>query len=641
MRIILRLAIPLLLSIPASAQEPAFPVPAGITVEGVPAIPASLVNDLAPYADFRQAEFLAWHPVERRMLVTTRFGNVPQIHQVRGPGGARTQLTFALEGVRREALYDLAGRSFVYTRGGTGSSQLYRFDFASGASTLLTDGTSLNGTPVRARRHNLIAYDSTRRTGKNREIYVMDPADPATDRLLAPVEGIWRVADWSPGDEKLLAIESPSAASETYLWLIDVKSGEKTPLTERGGPPVAWTMAEFSADGASIWAVGNHESETFRLLRYDMPARRWSPVSQPGESVERFDLSPDGSLVALVVDTGSTSDLRLLDAKSGRPRPVATLPPGIVSSLSWHPKGDVLAFTYAGARTFSDVYTLDPRRGGVERWTASEMGGANPDSLPDAELIRWKSFDGLSIPGVLYRPAPRFTGPRPVMINVHGGPASRERPRALGRSNYFRNELGIAVIYPNIRGSIGYGRSFEQADNGLKREDAIRDIGALLDWIAEQPYLDKDRVMITGSSYGGYVTYAAAIAYGDRLRCAFAGFGISDFVSYMESTEQSRRVDRRIEYGDPADAATREFMTRISPLTNASKLRIPLFIAQGGKDSSVPLAQAEQMARAVRGNGTPLWYVVYQDMGHEQFNAATNNFNLYAWILFARQHLLN
>jgi dipeptidyl aminopeptidase/acylaminoacyl peptidase len=246
-----------------------------------------------------------------------------------------------------------------------------------------------------------------------------------------------------------------------------------------------------------------------------------------------------------------------------------------------------VAFSLAGARAFNDVYTVDTGSGRVERWTSSEMGGANPESLPDARIVTWKSFDGLDISGILYPPPARFTGPRPVIINVHGGPVARERPRALGRSNYFRHELGTAVIYPNVRGSSGFGRSFEELDNGRLRENAVKDIGALLDWIATQPDLDSRRVMIAGSSYGGFVALAAAIAYGERLRGVNPAFGITDFPSFLESTEVSRQANRNAEYGDPSDPEMRAFLSRISPRTNAAKIKVPVFIAAGAKDTRV------------------------------------------------------
>jgi dipeptidyl aminopeptidase/acylaminoacyl peptidase len=651
MRILLRAAVLLLLPVCVSAQDGTVPVPAGIRMEGVPPIPVELVDGLAPYASFRSAMFQSWHPVERRMLITTRFGNVDQVHQVSSPGGARTQLTFFPDGVTGGASYDRAGRAMVLqkdTSGGSRLFQLFRYDFTTATAALLTDGRSMNSAPVWARRDNRIAYTSTRRAAADRDIYVMDPADPTTDRLVAQVAGIWSVLDWSPDDRELLVREAPSTASETYLWRVNLGTGEKTPVTERGGRGVFWRQASYSPDGQSIYALGDFESDVPRLLRRNITGDAWTPVVADDTPVEMFEVSPDGRLIALVADIGTLSEVRIVDVRTGRARPTAGLPPGRIASLAWHPTGIEVAVTFAGARTFSDVYSIDPARGRVERWTASESGGANPESLPDAEIVRWKSFDGLMIPGVLYRPPAHFTGPRPVIINVHGGPALRERPRPLGRSNYFRSEMGVAIIYPNIRGSLGFGREYEQADNAMKREDAIRDIGALLDWIDEQPGLDQDRVMITGGSYGGYVAYASAIAYGDRLRGAIAGFAISDFVSYLEAsdkeqlaTEASRRLDRKIEYGDPSDPEMRAFLQRISPLTSASKIRIPLLVIQGGRDDLVPVGQAEQMVKAVRANNTPVWYVLFEEAGHETLPGQTNNFMLYTWMMFAKAFLVN
>jgi acetyl esterase/lipase len=650
MRNLLRAVILLLLPVCVFAQDATVPVPAGIRMEGVPPIPAELVEALAPYASFRSATFQAWHPTERRMLIKTAFGDAPQIHQVRTPGGTRTQLTFFPGGVRAvpvlDVSYDATGRGILYqrdTRQRRGAFQLFRYDFATGASTLLTDGASLNSPAVPARRSSRIAYTSTRRSKADRDIYVMDPADPRTDRLLLQVSGIWAVMGWSHDDRELLVIEAPSTNSETYLWRVNVETGEKTAITERGGSPVFWRSAIYSPDGRSIYALGNLDSDLPRLLRRDVEGAQWTPLLESEDIISGFDLSPDGRLLAVVTDTGVGSELRIVDARTGRARPVTRLPPGTISSVAWHPKGGEVAFTFAGARTFSDVYSLDARTGRVDRWTSSETGGANPESLPDAEIVRWKSFDGLGISGVLYRPPAQFKGPRPVLINVHGGPAQHERPRGLGRSNYFRAELGIAIIYPNIRGSSGFGRDFEQADNALKREDAVKDIGALLDWIAAQPGLDRNRVVISGASYGGYIAYASAIAYGDRLRGAIAGLAISDFLTYFEgtdATEPSRREDRRIEYGDPSDPEIRAFLERISPLRNASKIRIPLLIAQGGKDNLVPLAQAEQMVKAVRANETPLWYVVFEELGHQPLPEQPNNFNTYTWILFFQEFLV-
>jgi dipeptidyl aminopeptidase/acylaminoacyl peptidase len=617
-----------------------FPVPPAVRTEGIPPIPLVLAESVAQYGTFRFARLLDWHPTERRILITTAFGNVPQIHEVRAPGAARTQLTFFREGIPGgDASFSPDGRFMVIRRdltGGTEAFQLLRQEMSSGRVTLLTDGKSVNGAPVWAHGKSLMAYSSTRRDGKNRDLYIMDPSDPKTDRRLLEVEGSWSPAAWSPDNRELIAVESISS-SELYLWRIDVERGTKTALTERG-QRVAWRSLQMLPNGV-MFALGNRNSDTPAVWR--LQNGKWAALTQPADFPESFAVSPDGRTVAVVFDRGASSQLLLLDASNGRTKVTPRLPAGVISSVAWRATGNELAFTFAGASSLADVYSVEAGSGRLHRWTTSETGGVPTDSLPQAEVVEWKTFDGLLINGVLYRPAAQFTGPRPVIINVHGGPVDRERPRFLGRSNYFRNEMGVAIIYPNIRGSRGRGKAFEELDNGMLRENAVKDIGALLDFIKEDPTLDENRVMIIGGSYGGYVALASAIAYGDRLRSAHAALAISDYPSYLESTEVRRQTNRNAEYGDPADPKMREYLTSISPLTNAARLKIPLYLVHAGKDTRIPPDQAEKMVQAVKQNGTPLWYAVYENEGHTQFSNANNDLNQFIWTMFVQKYLLD
>ena len=633
----------LLLAATVTAQERTLPVPPNVFVDGVPPIPAAISEGIAPYAQFRRARILAWHPTERRMIIATRFGDAPQLHDLRFPGGARRQLTFFRDGVtdRPRVTFDPGGRSFVFLKdvaSGGEALQLFRYDLATSAITRLSDGRSKNDEPVVSRR-GLIAYATTRRNAKDYDIHVMNPADPATDRQVLQGTGIWFPVAWSADESRIAVVEMISNA-QTYLWLVDVATGQRTALSERTGAPVQWLEASFTPDGKALFALSNLLGDAMHVIRRDLTGAQWRMVTPERDAIEGFALSPDGQSLAVVVDKGEGSELRLTDV-SGRPRATPTLPVGVIDDLLWHPSGKEIAFSHTGARSFHDIYSVNVATGKPERWTWSEVGGANPETLPEAEIVRWKSFDGLAISGVLYRPPARFTGPRPVIINVHGGPDQRERPRGLGRSNYFRNEMGVAIIYPNIRGSSGFGRTFEQADNGLLRENAVKDIGALLDWIATQPALDRTRVMITGASYGGYVALSAAILYGDRLRCVNPVFGITDYPSYLSSTDMSRQANRNAEYGDPGDPTTLEFLKRISPLTNVAKLKIPAYIVAGAKDTRVPVAQAESFYKALKANGTPVWYMVFQDAGHLQLSNANNDFSFSTWVLFLQKYLLN
>jgi dipeptidyl aminopeptidase/acylaminoacyl peptidase len=289
----------------------------------------------------------------------------------------------------------------------------------------------------------------------------------------------------------------------------------------------------------------------------------------------------------------------------------------------------------------SEIHSLVPATGATQQWTrAYAPPGVDTTQFSDQEVVRWKSFDGRTISGLIMQPPARFTGKRPVLVLIHGGPESQAKMGFLGRFNYFVNELGIAIIEPNVRGSSGYGKTFLTLDNGLKREDSVRDIGALLDWIATQPQLDASRVLVAGGSYGGYMSLASAAHYADRIAGAIDIVGISNFVSFLQNTESYRRDLRRVEYGDEREPAMREFLHRISPLTQAHRITKPLFVVQGRNDPRVPYTEAEQIVAKARENQTPVWYLRAENEGHGFARKENADFEFYATVLFLQQTLL-
>ena len=628
-----------------SAQTNTKTIPPGdnLVIDGVPPLPASIVEEVRRYTESRPARLADWHPIERGMLVSTRFGNTLQIHRVKMPGGARTQLTFFDEPVAGASYEDKQGRYFLFARdvGGNEFDQLYRYDLANGAVTLLTDGgRSQNGGGVWSTKGDRIAYGSTRRNGADRDVYVMDPTDPRSDRRLLQVTGGgWWPLDWSADDSRLLMVEYMSI-TRSRLWLVDTTTGQRSPV---GDPDeqVAYGGGEFSADARGIYVTTDKGSEYQRLGYLDLNTNGYTPLTTDLKwDVEEFDLSRDGKTIAFVINEAGASKLYLLNTASRRSRPVAGAPQGVVSSLAWHHSSREFGFSLNSARSTSDVYSVNVTTGAVSRWTESELGGLIASDLSEPELIRWNSFDGLEITGFYYRPPARFTGKRPVIINIHGGPESQARPTFLGRSNYFLHELGVAIIYPNVRGSSGYGKTFVSLDNGFKREDSVKDIGALLDWIARQPDLDPARVMVTGGSYGGYMTLAVATHYSDRLRAAVDIVGISNFNTFLKNTESYRRDLRRVEYGDERDPEMSAFFEKIAPLNNAGRIAVPLFVVQGGNDPRVPLSEAEQMVERVKQNRKPVWYLMARDEGHGFDKKQNADYLFYSWVMFVRQYLL-
>ena len=470
----------------------------------------------------------------------------------------------------------------------------------------------------------------------------MDPLDSKTDRLALQVTGGgWRVLDWSPDDKALLVGETISV-NESRLWLVDPSTGARSLLTESGKESVSYPEACFSKDGAGLYLTYDKDSEFQSLAYLDLATRKIAVLvdSIPWD-IEELDLSAEGKTIAFTANEAGISRLYLLDTGSRQLRRIDAIPVGVIGGLKWHPKENVLGFSLSSARSPSDVYSLDAETGQLSRWTESELGGLVAADLAEPRLVRWPSFDGRQITGFLYEPPARFTGKRPVSINIHGGPEGQSRPTFLGRNNYFLNELGIALLLPNVRGSLGYGKTFVKLDNGTKREDAVQDIGALLDWIAQQPNLDADRVMVTGGSYGGYMTLASATHYNDRICCSLDVVGISHFGTFLKNTESYRRDLRRAEYGDERDPVIREFFDRTAPLNNATKITKPLFVVQGGNDPRVPRSEAEQMVGQVRKNGTPVWYLLARDEGHGFRKKENADFQFYATVLFVRQHLLS
>jgi dipeptidyl aminopeptidase/acylaminoacyl peptidase len=633
------------LVLPAAAQEDVLRPGENLVVDGVGPIPKSLADDVARYTKARAASFVAWHPVKREMLINTFFGETPQVHHVAFPGAARTQLTFFEDRVNRGISYDpVKGEFFLFNKdsGGNGLYQIHRYDCATGKITRLTDGTSRNGAGIWATKGDRIVYPTTRRNGKDADLYVMDPRDPKTDRLLTRFEGSgWSPQAWSPDDSRILVIERISI-NESYLWSVDVATGEKTLLTPKGEVKAFYDRARFTPDGKSIHLVTDRESEFRRLARFDPAARTFKFLTAHIDwDVSEFEPSPDGRTLALVSNDGGALALHLLDAGSGKERALSTLPPGFVLGIHWHRNGRHLGFSMDSARASQDAFSMDVETGKVERWTFSELAGLDTSAFVEPRIIHWKGVDGLALSGFLYSPPARFAGKRPVIVDVHGGPEEQWQPYFLGRENYLLNELGVALLFPNIRGSAGYGKTFLTLDNGMKREDAYRDIGALLDWIKTQPDLDADRVMVTGISYGGHMTLATAARFPERIRCAVEIVGPSNLVTFLENTADWRRDLRRVEYGDERDPAVRAFLERTAPLTMASKITKPLFVVQGLNDPATPAAEAERIVAAVRANGVPVWYLAAKDEGHGFVRKSNSDYLFFATVLFAQRFLLN
>jgi len=624
---------------PASA-EAFVPTPAAIVSDGIPRVPLSLRAATQPYMEFRSASFLGWHPAQRSMLVATRFGNSSQIHEVIAPGAARTQLTFEPEPVPNGSVSPGRGDVTLAIKdvGGNENFQINRLE--NGRLILLTDGKSRNQGVTWARDGSFIGYATNRRNGRDFDLHVMDPRDPATDRRVIQLEGAgWSFADFSP-DGMSAVVARYISVQKVELHRLDLRSGRMTPMTA-DREAVAYADAKFGSDGR-LFLTSDLGSD-FKQIGTWQDGRGFVPLGPPAMwDVESFDISPDGASLAVVINEAGVSRLRILDSSSGRLIGEPKLPAGVISGLAYAPWG-AIGFTLSSARSPADAWSVDPATGSATRWTRSETGGLDPDRNVEPEFVRVQSFDGLEVTGFLYRPDPaRFPGRRPLIINIHGGPEAQSRPGFLGRNNYLINERGVAIFYPNVRGSTGFGKRFVSLDNGpFLRENSVKDIAAFAAALRKDARLDPDRFAVTGGSYGGYMTYAALTLYPQMWRTGLAVVAISDFVTFLENTAEHRRDLRRVEYGDERDPRQRAKLREISPLGRAYRINVPLKVVTGANDPRVPASEADQIIAAVRGRGGTAWHLLANNEGHGFAKKENQDYQFWTSLMFWDRTLLD
>lgn len=626
------------LSQPERRQEGA------LVFDNVPPVSVSARERLNQFQNIRSAWFADWLPDSSGLLIGTRFGETSQLHIVEEPMGMRRQVTFYEERVGDGSFNPVNPSEILFAMDEDGNErdQLFLHDLSTGKCRRLTDGKAIYRSPMWANNKELIACSTTQRNGKDWDIQVLDRDGNTTSVLEA--EGYWGPDDWSLDDSKLL-IGRYLSANESQLYVHDLNSGELHQLNADLDQPVAYGSACFNYDGSGVFYTADFESEFKRLYYYDLKYDLTKIlVDDIDWDIVGLKPSRDRRFLAMSTNEDGFSKLYVLNAKTMQ-RTEVPLPGGLGFMYDFSPDSKYLAVTLMASNSPADVYVWDLQEQKLTRWTESEVGGLPSDIFVEAELIHYPTFDEVSegtprrIPAFVYRP--KTQGPWPVVISIHGGPESQARPGFSSDIQYMVTELGVAVVVPNVRGSTGYGKTYVTLDNQEKREDSVKDIGALLDWIAMQPDFDEDRVMVTGGSYGGYMVLASMAHYSDRLAGGVSTVGISNFVTFLESTSEYRRDLRRVEYGDERVPEMREFLLSISPTTLAHKIQKPLFIVQGYNDPRVPYTEAEQIVDQVRANGQEVWYLLAMDEGHGIAKKSNRMESQAAQMSFIQRFLLN
>lgn len=618
---------------PEPAEESARVTMGNLVMENIPEIPASVGERLRQYQNVRGHGFSDW--ADEGILIGTRFGETSQVHHVKTPGGARQQVTFYNEPVGGGNVSPAGGR-FVFAKdtGGDEFFQGYLFDLETGGVTQFTEPGTRNGGLAWSDDGTQVAWYRSTAGDPNWDIMIADPSDPSSAKVAHEGEGALFPVDWSADGSKIV-VQQYISITKSRVFTLDLETGSFTEFNPE--EDVAYSGAALLADGDILTAT-DKGSEFSNLVRYDAETGEMTNyTSDINWGVSGWDLSPDESTVVFSLNEGGLGTINMLDLETGTVSDGPTLPVGIASGTTFSSDGTQVGFTFNGATSPADAWSFSVESLELTRWTHAEVGGLNSDTFIEPTLFTYPNDAEMDISAFKY--IPEGEGPHPVIIQIHGGPEGQSRPGFSSTYQYWASELGVAVLVPNVRGSSGYGKTYVSMDNGLNRKRSVEDIGALLDWIETQPNLDKDRVIVYGGSYGGYMVLASMIDYGDRLAGGVNIVGISDFKTFLQNTKGYRRDLRRVEYGDERDPEISAFFDEISPLGNADKINKPIFIIQGYNDPRVPYTEAEQILAAVKENDVEAWFLMAMDEGHGFRKKSNRDFQRESVTVFLKEVL--
>lgn len=616
----------------------------GQRLEGLPEPSPELVARVASCLRYPSVRFLDWHPRDRDILIAGRHGDRVQLLEVALPLGGRRPLTAVGGGVMGGRWRPGNGSDLVFSQDelGNESPRICRLDPLDGGVRAITAPGTRNVDPLWSPSGRWLAYATSGTDGGGVFFRLVRPEAHGSDGGQVALQGDgWSLQDWSPDEREWLALCSDSARV-SRLYRVELATGRCQPVTVAGEDgPVFHGAGRYLPGGREVLVTSDRDFEYRSLARIDLGTGRERPFGPRwGGDVEEFEVESGGRWVAALVNLEGVSRLNLVDLRDGRVREVPELPRGVAWGLRWRPNGREVGLCVDTLRAPSEAYSVDVRTLAVTRWTAGSGDGAPGRGLLEPERVRVRSFDGLELTGYLYRPDPRrFPGRRPLVVHLHGGPELQARPIYPMRWMYFLEHRGVAVLEPNVRGSAGYGKAFLGLDDGLRREDAVRDVGAFLDAMEARPDIDGQRMAVHGVSYGGYLALASLVHHGSRLRCGVDLMGISSFPAFLRGTREDRRDLRRAEYGDERDPEMAGFLERISPIHQVGLIRKPVLVVHGGRDTRVPASESERLVSALRAQGGEVASFLAPDEGHGFWGRRSAEKLAVATVQFLERHL--
>lgn len=504
---------------------------------------------------------------------------------------------------------------FLSDKGADENWSIFRVGLDGSDLTELTPGVKLQrDRPISPRKSSTIFFSAREQAKRETTVFALDLAAGGEPRQVYtdPIQG--NLLDVSP-DGKLGLYVQRVRNSENILVVVDLAAGTGRPLFGQG-KQVSIPVARFSADGKrALLSTDDGADESFIVavdVKSGKEVARYTETSPKTARAGDLEVSKAGNLVAIGVDAGHQAHLRLLDARSLKLRRTIELPLGTGGLVDFSEDGKKLTLTWATAEKPADVYVAAPS-GKVSPLRADPRPSLA--SLPPIEVTTTQvaSFDGTPVPLNVYLPAGSSGKRLPVIVSYHGGPAGVSKASWSIGARFFTS-IGYAFVEPNVRGSGGYGRAFEMADNGPKRLDAFKDIEAAGRWVAQQPWADPDRLVVYGGSYGGYTVLIALTRMPDLWRAGVNLFGVVNMHTFLRSTTGFIREIFKLEFGDLDKDS--EFLDSISPHRDVAKIQDPLFVYAGANDPRVPRTESDQIVVALRQRGVPVEYMVKDNEGH-------------------------
>ena len=601
------------------------PAPPAITATGAPRIPwEPIAEGISMVSVLTGGEiFLDWHPSGEGVIARTSGLRSGALHHVTDGGKGREELlklSTNIGAVKFNPDPDKHYLIYLKDVGGNEYDQVYFHDLEAKETRRLTDGVTRHSFPQFDEKGERLAFLGRAPDSAETAFYVVDPTDQASPAVVSRQQGDWWLGPWSPDGQSLLAYRV-TPPNRGFLCSVDVASGEVRTLGSGEEGEVSHESAVWSRDGKYVYYTSDWESEFQSLRRIDLTTSEDTALTPNARSDSYIsDLSSDGAFVGLLVNREGARRPYLFDTRTSELRELAE-EDGAVLNLRFHPTDPKVAWSHIGNYVTRSV-------GGRDLAVGAPLDLGERDDPPELDepaprVIRYPTFDTVDgeprmISAWYWEAHSEDSKPTPVLITIHGGPAAQSGP-----INPLRRVLGprgISEIHPNVRGSTGYGKTFESLDDRRLRMDSVKDIGALLDWIETQPNLDSSRVVVYGASYGGFMTLASAVEFSDRIVCGADFFGVSDLENLNQETREGMREWARAEFGDERDPETREFFASISPLQHLERIKIPLFIFQGANDTRVPVGESRRAVEALRAGDQPVWYFEAADQGHQMPN---------------------